>query len=211
MWNGLSFSWEGFFFCIWYQWLFVLMNETERGQRSCCVRDRVCVCVCTRMHAVVCLSVVLCSLVCMARIDTQTGLISRDLWALTGCRLVSTATSKGWRCFTYPDGELHPRTQRHIAHRGSRASRCWEVPVWSWEWKRGQHPISVARCLWWVHEICCKISKEINEMCGNLIVQWGEIWSRKCDLSVILVLNFSSHKITDSSFQTEHPRSNLTF
>lgn len=32
---------------------------------------------------------------CLAKIDMQTGLISRDLWALTGCRLVSTATSKG--------------------------------------------------------------------------------------------------------------------
>lgn len=33
--------------------------------------------------------------ICLARIDMPSGLISRDLWALTGCHLVSTATSKG--------------------------------------------------------------------------------------------------------------------
>lgn len=54
---------------------------------------RACVCVCVYSHAGSCVSVSVS--VCLARIDTQTGLISRDLWALTGCRLVSTATTKG--------------------------------------------------------------------------------------------------------------------
>lgn len=114
-----------------------------------------CVCVCVYSHAGSCVSVSVS--VCLARIDTQTGLISRDLWALTGCRLVSTATTKGWRYLTYPDGALHPRAHRNAVHRGGPASRCREVPVRSWERERGQHAVGVARCLWWVcQEICCQ-------------------------------------------------------
>lgn len=123
----------------------------------------VCVCVCEYLHAGNCASVSV--FVCMAKDRHATGLISRDLWALTGCRLVSTATSKGWRCFTYPGGALHPCPQRHVEHRGSQPSRRWEVPVWSWEWKRGQLTISVAWCLWWVHE----------PICGLLKLKYGEI------------------------------------
>ena len=113
------------------------------------------VCVCVYLHAGSCVSVSVS--VCLARIDTQTGLISRDLWALTGCRLVSTATTKGWCYLTYPDGALHPRAHCHAEHRGGPASRCREVPVRSWERERGQHAVGVARCLWWVcQEICCQ-------------------------------------------------------
>ncbi len=116
----------------------------------------VCVCVCVYSHADSCMSVLV--FVCLARLDQLTGLISRDLWALTGCRLVSTATTKGWRRFTYPDGAIHPRAQYHFAHRGGPTSGRREVPMWGREWERGQHTIGVARSLWWVHEeICCKV------------------------------------------------------
>lgn len=132
------------------------------------------VCVCMRCsHAGRCVSMSV--FVCLVRIDMQTGLISRDLWALTGCRLVSTATSKDWGCFTYPDGELHSHAQFHIANWGSRASRCRELPMWGWEWKRGQHAVSVAGCLWWVHEgtsclLKLKALKEWDVTCQSFIV-----------------------------------------
>lgn len=125
----------------------------------CELQDLACVwCrLCISMWAAVCVYLTAGSSVsvflCLARIDIQTGLISRDLWALTGCRLVSTATTKGWRRFTYSGGELHTHAPCHFAHRDSPNSRHWEVPVWSWEWKRGQHTVSVARCLWWVYEV----------------------------------------------------------
>lgn len=158
-----SLYWGFYLLCTWFQWLSVHMNRSDRGQSSCCLSCRilaVCAlcgqpCAYVRVHAHMA-DVCLCqSFVCLARIDMQTGLISRDLWALTGCRLVSTATSKGWRCFTYPDGELHSCAQLHAANRSGRATRRWEVPMWSWEWKRGQHAVSVARCLWWVYERIC--------------------------------------------------------
>lgn len=69
--------------------------------------------------------------ICLARIDMHSGLISGDLWALTGCRLVSTATSKGRWNFTYSDGELHSRTQCHAANSSSTARRCWKLQMWS--------------------------------------------------------------------------------
>lgn len=117
--------------------------------------------------------------VCLAKIDTQTGLISRDLWALTGCRLVSTAATKGWRCFTYPGGALYPHAQCHIAHRSSQTRRRWEIPMWSWEWKRGQLKISVAGCLRWVRkESCCEklafkvVEKRLNSCKLRLPMSW---------------------------------------
>lgn len=162
--SNSTFHWVVFFLRTWCQWLSVLMKESERGQSSCCLSlsilaacvQRALACAYVRVWAAVCARAGSCAsvsvFVCLVRIDTQTGLISRDLWALTGCRLVSTATSKGWRCFTYPDGALHPRAQRHVAHRSGPTWRRREVPMWSWEWKRGQLAVCVARCLWWVHE-----------------------------------------------------------
>lgn len=125
---------------------------------------------------------------CLARIDMQTGLISRDLWALTGCRLVSTATSKGWRLFSYPDGELHPRAQRHVAHRGGPDSRHWAVPVWSRERERGEHTVGVARYIRWVHqEVTCSLIRpncnNTNIWSGNLTsLVGGNKWSECADL-----------------------------
>lgn len=107
---------------------------------SVCVRESGCACVymlvCVRAYAGSCASLLV--FVCLARIDMQTGLISRDLWALTGCRLVSTATTKGWRRFTYPDRALHPCAQLHVAHQSRQTWRCWEVLVWGWERERDQ-------------------------------------------------------------------------
>lgn len=151
-------------FCMAYKRLFVWLNfEGSRLK----LQDLACVCGCVCLCASACVSV--CVLwtqavlsvsvfLCLARIDMQTGLISRDLWALTGCRLVSTATSKGCRLFSYPDGELHPRAQCHVAHRGGTDSRHWEVPVWSGERERFQHTVGVAGCLRWVHlEAACSL------------------------------------------------------
>lgn len=88
----------------------------------------------------------------LAMIDMQTGLISRDLWALTGCRLVSTATSKGWWHFTYPDGGFHSHAQLHVAHCSGAAWRLRELQMWSQERKRSQHKVGVARSLRWVND-----------------------------------------------------------
>lgn len=101
--------------CAWKSWLFVYLVD--------CICEMHCLCMLACRNLYVSVSV------CLARIDMHPGLISGDLWALTGCRLVSTATSKGWWRFTYPDGGLHSCTQCHTENSGSMSRRYWKLQM----------------------------------------------------------------------------------